>query len=462
MEEEIEKGCHEYSEDDEAKAFEEEEMIFSLLNVHENNNSIHQVDHLDSKNIIREDEIFVASLQMKLRKKKALLEFRCMVEDAILGNYILENPKVNLSKKEMNKMIEQLGEITLWGVPLLPSKGHEGTDTVLLKFLKAKDFKVQEAFNMLRKTLKWRKDYKTDAILEEDLLLDLDLDKVLYVNSVDKQGNPLYYNMYGAFKDKEFYKRVLGTEEDREKFLRWRIQFMEKIIKKLTFKAGEAGSVLQITDFKNSPGPEMKELRAVSKKAFFLLQANYPEIIHANILINVPFWYYTSLLVSSKLVNHRTKRNFIFVRPSKVTQTLLKYITPENLPIEYGGLKRDNDGEFLPEDSASEVIVKGNSSRSIKIPVSEAGVTIVWEFTVVGWDVTCREEFIPEDEGSYKILLRKSKERKMGECVRNSFYINEPGKIMITIDNATLKKRRVYYRSKIKPFVPNYIINNIK
>ena len=82
-------------------------------------------------------------------------------------------------------------------------------------------------------------------------------------------------------------------------------------------------------------------------------------------------------------------------------------------------------------------------------------MTVVWDITVVGWDVTYKEEFIPEDEGSYEILLEKGK--KMGESVRNSFYINEPGKILITVGNATYKRKRIFYRFRSKPTVPMYV-----
>ena len=80
---------------------------------------------------------------------------------------------------------------------------------------------------------------------------------------------------------------------------------------------------------------------------------------------------------------------------------------------------------------------------------------MVWDLSVVGWDVSYKEEFVPDDEGSYKILLQNQK--RMGESVRNSFYISEPGKILITIHNGTFKKKRVLYRSKAKPTVPMYI-----
>ncbi|KAF8388234.1 hypothetical protein HHK36_026900 [Tetracentron sinense] len=409
-------------------------------------------ENSDPTNFIVEGENTVTK-ELKPHTKKALLEFRCKVEDAILGNYIFGRSHVSIYKEEGSKERENFTEISIWGIPLLPSKAHEGTDVILLKFLKARDFKVSEAFEMLQKTLIWRKEFKTDGILEENL--GSDLENVVYMNSTDKKGHPLCYNIYGAFKDKELYQKTFGTEEKREEFLRWRIQFMEKGIKKLSFKDGGVNSMVQITDLKNSPGPAMKELGAASKKAVLLLQDNYPEFVLRNIFINVPFWYYACHLLFSRILTQRTKSKFIFARPSRVAETLLKFIAPEHIPVQYGGLKREKDDEFSPANKASELIVKGGDIESIQIPVTEPGVTMVWDVTVVGWDVSYKEEFIPDDEGSYKILIEK--EKKMGETVRNSFYISEPGKVLLTIDNGTFKKKKVLYRFKTKPTVPMYI-----
>ncbi|XWS31422.1 hypothetical protein CRYUN_Cryun23aG0074100 [Craigia yunnanensis] len=399
----------------------------------------------------QEDEKKVA-MEMKPRKKKALIEFRCRVEDAILGNYLLGKSNNYVCRKESAKEIEQLKEITLWGVPLMPSKCHVGTDIVLLKFLKAKDYKIHEAFEMLRQTLKWRKEFKADEILEESLVPDFE--KVAYLNSRDKEGHPLYYNIYGALKDKQMHYKILGSEDNCERFLRLRVQYMEKGIKELNFEPGGTDSVVQIIDLKNSSGPATKKLCSVFQRYWMLLQDHYPELIHRNIIINVPLWYYVSHVLSSRLKTQRMNNKIVFARPGKVPEILLKYVSPENLPVEYGGLKRENDNEFFSEDKVSEQKVRANASESIQIPAPEAGVTIVWDLTVVGWDVSYKEEFVPDDEGSYKVLLQQEKEKKGGESVRNSFYISEPGKIVITIDNFMLKKKKVLYRYKTKPTFP--------
>lgn len=210
--------------------------------------------------------------EIKLKIKKSLLEFRCKVEDAILGNYLLG--------ESGNKKREKLRDITLWGVPLLPSKAHEGTDVILRKFLKAKDFKVNDAFDMLQKTLIWRSKNNIDGILDEDLGSEFEKDG--FLDCRDKEGRPVCYHLFGVFRDKLLYKNTFGTQQRCERFLRWRIQLIEIAVKKLCFKGG-VDSIIQVYDLKNTPIQGMKELNSLSKKALVLFQNYYPEIIYKNV-----------------------------------------------------------------------------------------------------------------------------------------------------------------------------------
>lgn len=190
-----------------------------------------------------------------------------------------EQEKINIEIGK--KAIEVDEEIKLWGVPLLPSKGDKGTDVILLKFLRAREFKVQEAFEMLRNTLKWIKDNNIDIILEEEF--PPELSSVAYMQGMDRKGHPICYNIFGTFLNDEIYNKTFGTEELRHKFLRWRFQLMERGIKKLDFGSGGATSMLQVNDLRNSPGPTKKELRQAMKQAVGLLQDNYPEFVSRNV-----------------------------------------------------------------------------------------------------------------------------------------------------------------------------------
>ena len=76
-------------------------------------------------------------------------------------------------------------------------------------------------------------------------------------------------------------------------------------------------------------------------------------------------------------------------------------------------------------------------------------MTVYWDVTVTGSDVSYKEEFVPDDEGSYNVLVQIGKQ--IGRLNSNSFHVTEPGKILITFVNYTSKNRRIFYRYKLKP-----------
>ncbi|KAM5586802.1 hypothetical protein ABKV19_005638 [Rosa sericea] len=343
-------------------------------------------------------------------------------------------------------------DIAIWGVPLLPSKEDNATDVILLKFLRAKEFEVNDAFEMLRNTLKWRKDNNIDSILDENF--GDDLSSISSMGGVGREGHPVCYSNFKLLGNEELYNKVLGTEEKRNMFIRSRVQLIERAIQKLDFKPGGVSSIFMINDLNQMPGPSKKELRNAIKQVFALHQDNYPELVARNIFLNVPFWYYafSASALLSPFFTPRTNSKFVFARPSRVNDVLLKYIALEELPVDYGGLRKENDPDFSSEDVVSEIFINQSSSESIHIPAPEAGMTLMWEVLVSGWEVNYKEEFIPTEEGSYGIIVQRS--RRIGAqdgSIRNSFTTKEPGMIVLTIENgALIKKKRICYRYKIK------------
>lgn len=76
-----------------------------------------------------------------------------------------------------------------------------------------------------------------------------------------------------------------------------------------------------------------------------------------------------------------------------------------------------------------------------------------WEVRVVGWEVRYGAEFVPSAEESYTVIIQKTRKVSSSEepVVCNSFKIGEPGKVVLTIDNPTSKKKKLLYRLKTKP-----------
>ncbi|XP_015902699.3 patellin-3 [Ziziphus jujuba] len=337
-------------------------------------------------------------------------------------------------------------EVFIWGIPLL---ADERSDVILLKFLRARDFKVKDAFAMIKNTVRWRKEFGIDALLDEDL--GSDWDKVVFTHGVDKKGHPVCYNVFGEFSNKELYQNTFGDEEKRSKFIKWRIQFLEKSIRKFNFDPTGISTIVQVNDLRNSPGLFKREHHHVTNQALQLLQDNYPEFVARQVFVNVPWWYLAFNRFISPFLTQRTKSKFVFAGPSKSAETLFKYIAPEQVPVQYGGLSREGEQEFTTSDPVTEFTVKPASKHIIEIPVSESGV-LVWEIRVVGWDVSYGAEFVPSAEDQYTIIIQKTRKITPADepVITNSYKIGDPGKVVLTIDNQSSKKKKILYRTKTK------------
>lgn len=358
-------------------------------------------------------------------------------------------PSLEAEAVEKDAKVETLAsllaeEVSIWGVPLL---ADERSDVILLKFLRARDFKVKDAFTMIKNTVRWRKEFGIDELVEQEL--GSDLEKVAFMHGFDKEGHPVCYNVYGEFQNKELYQNAFSDEEKRLRFLRWRIQFLERSIRKLDFKPGGISTLVQVNDLKSSPGPNKWELRQATKQALQLLQDNYPEFVAKQVFINVPWWYLAVNRMISPFLTQRTKSKFVFAGPSKSAETLLRYITAEQVPVKYGGLSKD--GEFGTTDAVTEVTVRPAAKHTVEFPVTESCL-LTWEVRVVGWDVSYSAEFVPSAQESYTVIIQKARKVASSEepVLCNSFKIGEPGKVVLTIDNATSKKKKLLYRLKTK------------
>ncbi|GAU19516.1 hypothetical protein TSUD_303300 [Trifolium subterraneum] len=371
------------------------------------------------------------------------------IEETVVAvsSSIPEEPKVVEDSSLEHHQQQQPEEVSIWGIPLLLD---ERTDVILLKFLRARDFKVKEAFTMIKNTIQWRKEFKIDELLFDENLSDEYLEKTVYMHGYDKEGHPVCYNIYGEFDNKEVYKKTFSDEEKRQKFLRWRIQFLEKSIRKLDFNPGGICTIVQVNDLKNSPGPTKWELRQATKQALQLLQDNYPEFVAKQVFINVPWWYLAVNRMISPFLTQRTKSKFVFAGPSKSAETLLRYIAPEQLPVKYGGLSKD--GEFGITDAVTEITVRPAAKHTVEFPVTE-NCLLSWELRVIGWEVSYGAEFVPSSEGSYTVIIQKTRKVASSEepVLCNNYKIGEPGKVVLTIDNSSSKKKKLLYRLKTKP-----------
>ncbi|CAA7052425.1 unnamed protein product [Microthlaspi erraticum] len=335
-------------------------------------------------------------------------------------------------------------EVSIYGVPLLQD---ERSDVILSKFLRARDFKVKEALTMLKNTVQWRKDNKIDELVKTETTGEeaSEFEKMVFVHGVDKEGHVVIYSSYGEFQNKELF----SDKEKLNKFLNWRIQLQEKCVRALDFSSPDAkSSFVFVSDFRNAPGLGKRALWQFIRRAVKQFEDNYPEFATRELFINVPWWYIPYYKTFGSIITSpRTRSKMVLAGPSKSADTIFKYIAPEQVPVKYGGLSKDI--ALTTVDTVTEAIVKPAAKYTIELPASEA-CTLSWELRVLGADVSYGAQFEPTAEESYAVIV--SKTRKIGSTdepvITDSFKVGEPGKIVITIDNQTSKKKKVLYRFK--------------
>ncbi|ONM37163.1 Patellin-1 [Zea mays] len=204
---------------------------------------------------------------------------------------------------------------------------------------------------MLKSAVLWRKRFGIDELLGVDLGLP-ELEKVVFYRGTDREGHPVYYNV-------------------------WRIQLLERSIwEQLDFSPSGICSMVQITDLKYSP-PMLGKDHGVTHQALALLQDNYLEFVAKKVFINVPWWYLATNKVMSLFLTQRTKSKIIFYSPDRSAETLFRYVAPEQVPVRFGGLYKEDDTEFSASNAVTELTVKPSSKETVEVPATE-GSTVVW------------------------------------------------------------------------------------
>ncbi|KAH9926245.1 CRAL/TRIO domain-containing protein [Epithele typhae] len=221
--------------------------------------------------------------------------------------------------------------ITLWGVTLSCTAPSAKASVVLAKFARARGLVVADAAAMLLATLKWRAEFGVDAVVGETFDADT-FGRLGRVYGKDKEGRPVTYNLYGAVRD---MKAVFG---DVQKFIRWRVQFMEESIKLLDFETVD--QMVQIHDYNGvSITSRDASQKAAAKEATAVFQNYYPEFLSRKFFVSVPavltwiFWLFKPLISANTLA----KMTVVGSGAKTIGAELSQVIALEELPKEYGG-----------------------------------------------------------------------------------------------------------------------------
>lgn len=236
--------------------------------------------------------------------------------------------------------IEQIID-SKYGEELFYAMGCDNPDGLLLRWIRAKKWNVNDTINQLMDTLKWRNEINIQKILlegENELIVE-ELEKgTTYLLGRDKTGRPVTYVQL-----KNHIKGEVSNEG----------------LELLTILTIETGRML--LDSGNETATVILDLNGFSMKnldydlikfLINLLENHYPECLGIALVINAPFLFSSSWNLIKHWFDPVVQNKIQFLKDSN---ELTKYIDPSILPKHLNGTQ--NQFKYIPPNQQDQIML---------------------------------------------------------------------------------------------------------
>uniref|UniRef100_A0A2A4K7N3 CRAL-TRIO domain-containing protein n=1 Tax=Heliothis virescens TaxID=7102 RepID=A0A2A4K7N3_HELVI len=290
-------------------------------------------------------------------------------------------------------------------------KGKVPSDTTLLRFLRARDFNVEKAREMLSQSLLWRKKHQVDRILSE--YETPDVVKQYFPGGWhhhDKDGRPLYILRLGQMDVKGLLKSI-----GEDGLLKLTLHVCEEGLKLLEEASRSSNSaVLSWCLLVDLDGLNMRHLWRPGVRALLriiqIVEANYPETMGRVLIVRAPRVFPILWTIVSTFIDENTRSKFLFYGGKDYLQPggLLDYIPKDLIPdflggpcksfVHEGGLVpkslyvsgafTEREGDPLSEDSIYRSVSLGKGQvHEVIVPNRDPQSVLTWDFDVLRHDI---------------------------------------------------------------------------
>lgn len=342
-------------------------------------------------------------------------------------------------------------------------------DNYLVRWLIARKFCIEDAEQMLRKSLLWRKQFDIDNILSYDPPEFLKYYWKFQLKSHDREGNPVHYMRFGRFDLRGLFQAA--KKSDMLKFFAKTIELIQKDCEEQTKKLGRyIGKLFVLIDMDGFSLHQFlyKPAFDLLSQSLVLMDSNYPELLRRVMIINAPAAFSVGYTLIKPFLHERTVQKIQIYGRSGWQNLLLSYIAPNELPVIFGGKKTDPNGDPacpseispggpIPKsfylcsnqiliENAKTLTVAQKSECCIEVQVKRKNSLLLWEFQTEKYDIgfgvlyknsdnnNCKlEEIIPIE----KIESCMIPEQGQLRCLKAGIYI-------LKFDNT-----HSYFRSKV-------------
>uniref|UniRef100_A0A3P8ZBL4 SEC14-like lipid binding 7 n=1 Tax=Esox lucius TaxID=8010 RepID=A0A3P8ZBL4_ESOLU len=323
--------------------------------------------------------------------------------------------------------------------------------------------------------LEFRKRIKADTIIE-----DWKPPEVIqrYVSGgmcgYDLEGSPIWYDIIGPLDPKGLM--LSCTKQD---FMRTKIRDTELLrieCQKQTEKLGK--SVEMVTLIYDCEGLGLKHLWKPALEAYgeilTMFEENYPEGLKRVFLIKTPKLFPMAYNLVKHFLSEETRRK-ICILGSNWQEELRKYIDPEQLPVVYGGILTDPDGDphcrtminyggnvpssyYVQNNGVKvqynhSVTISRGSALSLEYDITTPSSILRWQFASdgadIGFGVFMRTQVGGGDQKLGDMMLVLPSERYNSHMVPEdrTLTCTEPGTYVLHFDNtySLLQSKKISY-----------------
>ncbi|XP_054450433.1 SEC14-like protein 4 [Pteronotus mesoamericanus] len=225
---------------------------------------------------------------------------------------------------------------------LLPTM-PKNDDYFLLRWLRAQTFDLKKSEDMLRKHMEFRKQQDLDNILTWQPLEVIQLYDSGGLCGYDYEGCPVWFDIIGGLDMKG-----LILSASKQELIRKRIKAYELLLRECELQSEKLGrkveTMVMVFDLE---GLSLKHLWKpaveVYQQFFVILEANYPETVKSLIIVRAPKLFPVAFNLVKSFMSEETRKKIVILG-GNWKQELPKFISPDQLPVEFGGTLTDPDG----------------------------------------------------------------------------------------------------------------------
>ncbi|CAB4017853.1 SEC14 1 [Paramuricea clavata] len=309
-----------------------------------------------------------------------------------------------LTPTEENGLIQLRKRLSATHLGKIPNDSH------LLRFLKARDFNIDKAYDMLCSSLAWRRHHNVDKILTEWRPPEAVLE---YYSGgwhhYDKEGRPVYILRLGSMDVKGLLKAV-----GEDGFLKYVLSINEQAMSMFDEVTKAKGSpISSYTCICDLEGLCMRHLWRPGVKALLrvieVVEDNYPETMGRLLIVRAPRIFGVLWTLVSPFIDENTRNKFFIYGGNDYQGPggLADYIPNEYIPEFLGGTCECDvrEGGLVPKSLYRSVefgegdefslgheiyqaaYVGKGSPHEIVVTVKEHESVITWDFDIIKGDV---------------------------------------------------------------------------